>query len=63
MNEVVREKAQKLFERYNSIWKTHMEMVRPRGISGQTVHACDLCEEIGLFFDELIELKTALEAK
>ena len=60
----IRKAAQKLFERQHSLWKTHWEMAQPpRGVSGMTVHACDVCEEINLFHEELAELKAALEAK
>ena len=55
--------AQKLFERQHSLWKTHWEMAQPRGVCGMTVHACDVCEEIHLFHEELAELKAALEGK
>jgi len=63
-NAAIRKVAQKLFERQHSLWKTHWEMAQPpRGVSGMTVHACDVCEEINLFHEELAELKAALEAK
>ena len=63
-NAAIRKAAQKLFERQHSLWKTHWEMAQPpRRVSGMTVHACDVCEEINLFHEELAELKAALEAK
>jgi hypothetical protein len=59
----IRKVAQKLFERQHSLWKTHWEMAQSRGVSGMTVHACDVCEEINLLHEELAELKVTLEGK
>ena len=62
-NAAIRMVTQKLFEQQHSLWKTHWEMAQPRGVSVMTVHACDVCEEINLFHEELAELKAALEGK
>lgn len=62
-NAAIRKVAQKLFERQHSLWKTHWEMAQSRGVSGMTVHACDVCEEINLLHEELAELKVTLEGK